>query len=330
MIVNPDGQITHLSVMLIGSAGVGKSTFIGRFLQPTKPIAADYRPTLHESTTIQQVVQVNNNWQRMVIQFIECGGQFVDLQLNLLENIDSFLLMYSVTDKTSFNDCLTYYQKIIKMNSGAKIMLIGTQVDLTTENQVLNPDCKRRYVSTKMGENLAYTLGIPFLETSALAPTSVLTVMKTFFKYCQDSKNFDHEEQSESNNTPIDLPLTQPVSPVKSLTLVKKVSRIFKKKDKPVSPFNPALTPLNVKSSMFHVDSPFLIDQVKMKIPNSISFPVRGSTRHQRDMSFMVLTNKSEMMSSTPEKKRESVLRLDIIEVNSEHLVSREVPNRRI
>ena len=77
----------------------------------------------------------------------------------------SFIFVYSVTSKSSFEEIRSIYQQVQRVKS-EKVpvgILIGNKIDLESE----------REVSTEEGENLGFELNLPFLETSALTNTNV-------------------------------------------------------------------------------------------------------------------------------------------------------------
>ena len=77
----------------------------------------------------------------------------------------SFIFVYSVTSKASFEEIRTFYQQVqrVKDEEVPVGILIGNKIDLESE----------REVSTEEGENLGIELNLPFLETSALNNTNV-------------------------------------------------------------------------------------------------------------------------------------------------------------
>lgn len=72
---------------------------------------------------------------------------------------EGFLLVYSVTERESFNELLTFYQQILRVKETEEvpILLVGNKSDLTEE----------RSVSFEEGEKLAKQFNCQFLETSA-------------------------------------------------------------------------------------------------------------------------------------------------------------------
>ncbi|KAH3757760.1 ras protein let-60 [Pelomyxa schiedti] len=70
---------------------------------------------------------------------------------------DAFILVYSVTSATSFNDIANHRDHLLALKSNPVLVLCGNKADLETE----------REVDHAAGSRLASELGIPFYETSA-------------------------------------------------------------------------------------------------------------------------------------------------------------------
>ena len=79
----------------------------------------------------------------------------------------SFIFVYSVTSKSSFEEIRTLYQQVERVKKRSEKVpvgiLIGNKIDLKS----------KREVSTEEGEKLGIELNLPFLETSALNRTNV-------------------------------------------------------------------------------------------------------------------------------------------------------------
>ena len=84
-----------------------------------------------------------------------------------MKGCQSFIFVYSVTSKSSFEGIRTFYQQVQRVKERSEKVpvgiLIGNKIDLESE----------REVSTEEGENLGFELNLPFLETSALNNTNV-------------------------------------------------------------------------------------------------------------------------------------------------------------
>jgi GTPase KRas protein len=76
-----------------------------------------------------------------------------------MRNGNGFILVYSVTDRKTFEEIQTFHEQILRVKDSESypMVLIGNKCDLESE----------RVISYDEGKNYAKTLGISFLETSA-------------------------------------------------------------------------------------------------------------------------------------------------------------------
>lgn len=85
--------------------------------------------------------------------------------------------MYDVTDLDSFNNVKSWLQEIDRYASeGVNKLLVGNKADLTG----------KRAVEYAQGKELADSLSIPFLETSAKNATNVEQAFLTMAKQIKD------------------------------------------------------------------------------------------------------------------------------------------------
>ena len=75
---------------------------------------------------------------------------------------DGFLLVYSVTDKQSYENIVNFYTQILRVKDRDvyPMLLVANKVDLV----------HLRKVSEEQGRELAHRLCIPYIETSAKDP----------------------------------------------------------------------------------------------------------------------------------------------------------------
>lgn len=75
---------------------------------------------------------------------------------------DGFLLVYSVTDKQSYQNVINFHTQILRVKDRDvyPMLLVANKVDLI----------HLRKVTEEQGRELAHKLGIPYIETSAKDP----------------------------------------------------------------------------------------------------------------------------------------------------------------
>ncbi|XP_033729364.1 circularly permutated Ras protein 1-like [Pecten maximus] len=87
---------------------------------------------------------------------------------------DAFLLVYSITDRSSFEEAEAIYDMLLKIKGDNHVpaVLCGNKIDLDAT----------RDVSHDEGKVLAQKLGIPFMETSAKDGTNITQVFEVLVK----------------------------------------------------------------------------------------------------------------------------------------------------
>lgn len=86
------------------------------------------------------------------------------LPVNLTSGAQGILVVYDITDKESFNSVKTWISEIKKYAQADVVkLLIGNKCDLES----------KREIETEEGRQLAKTLGMDFMETSAKETTRI-------------------------------------------------------------------------------------------------------------------------------------------------------------
>ncbi|KAK6190066.1 hypothetical protein SNE40_002005 [Patella caerulea] len=154
-IMNTNGRakttdVTKLAV--IGRAAVGKSALVVRFL--TRRFIWEYDPTLecsYKHTT-------NIDEEPVVMEILDTAGQEENINREgYVKWADGFILVYSITDRQSFEDVVNvkqYLDDVKKTN--VQCVLVGNKVDLLHERKV--DFCE--------GEMAAQDMACAFFETS--------------------------------------------------------------------------------------------------------------------------------------------------------------------
>ncbi|XP_050394890.1 ras-related and estrogen-regulated growth inhibitor-like [Patella vulgata] len=144
-------------VAILGQNGVGKSALTVRFL--TRRFIGEYDPTLEQVYRCHKSVHGSN----VDFEILDTAVQYENNCME--ENIrwaDAFILMYSVTDTCSFNECCrlkflinSYCKKRrpLRMTSDpsskvtiatAPVILVGNQIDKTRDRMVTFDEGRRR------------------------------------------------------------------------------------------------------------------------------------------------------------------------------------------
>ncbi|XP_024145704.1 rho-related GTP-binding protein RhoU isoform X1 [Oryzias melastigma] len=169
----------RVNCVLVGDGEVGKSSLIVSYT--TNGYPAEYVPTALDNFTVVVVV----DGKPVRLQLCDTAGQKWGLldgsvnqdELELLRplcyrNADVFLLCYSVVRPCSFTNLTHKWLPEIRRHCpGAPLVLVGTQLDLREDVQVLIQlaQNQQRPVGTEEGQQLAQELGAAaFAECSAL------------------------------------------------------------------------------------------------------------------------------------------------------------------
>lgn len=142
-------------LVVVGGGGVGKSALTIQFIQ--SHFVDEYDPTIEDSYRKQ--VAIDN--EVALLDILDTAGQeeYSAMREQYMRTGEGFLLVYSVTERESFNELSTFYQQILRVKDTDEvpILLVGNKSDLTGE----------RAVSFEEGEKLAKRFQCEFLETSA-------------------------------------------------------------------------------------------------------------------------------------------------------------------
>jgi len=151
----------NYKLVVVGGGGVGKSALTIQFIQ--SHFVSDYDPTIEDSYTKQCVIDE----QVAHMDILDTAGQeeFSAMREQYMRNGEAFLLVFSVTDRSSFEEINKFYNQILRVKDRTEfpMILVGNKSDLEYE----------RTVSTSEGQELARQLKINYLETSAKQRTNV-------------------------------------------------------------------------------------------------------------------------------------------------------------
>ncbi|XP_072271218.1 GTP-binding protein REM 2 [Pyxicephalus adspersus] len=144
-------------VMLVGDAGVGKTTLAGIFggLKDSFPHEAE-----HPEDTYEIDLMVDGEKTTLIVYDIwEQSGQHTWMQDSCLQMGDAFLLIFSVTDRGSFQRLPGLLLKLrsARPHRHIPVILVGNKGDLA----------RSREVSMEEGRSLAGMLSCKYTETSA-------------------------------------------------------------------------------------------------------------------------------------------------------------------
>lgn len=161
------GDLT-MKVILAGNSAVGKTTLVERFV--TEKMNYDYKSTIGLNIMLKE--QTYAHWGIIVkFSIYDLGGQeqFKNVREVYYNGAKAGFLVFDVTREDSFHNIPKWYAEVKKIEPDIMLILIGNKVDLVNQ----------RKISKKQGKELAQTLGIRYIETTALNKDFVDEAFKT-------------------------------------------------------------------------------------------------------------------------------------------------------
>merc|ERR1711972_684228 len=154
-----------MGIVGLGSGGVGKSALTVQFVQGI--FVEKYDPTIEDSYR----KQVEVDGQQCMLEILDTAGteQFTAMRDLYMKNGQGFVLVYSITAQSTFNDLQDLREQILRVKDSEEVpmVLVGNKCDLEDE----------RVVGKDQGMNMARQFGsCSFMETSAKAKIGVSDV----------------------------------------------------------------------------------------------------------------------------------------------------------
>eukprot|EP01119_Soliformovum_irregulare_P025842 TRINITY_DN966_c0_g1_i1.p1 TRINITY_DN966_c0_g1~~TRINITY_DN966_c0_g1_i1.p1 ORF type:complete len:183 (-),score=30.90 TRINITY_DN966_c0_g1_i1:78-626(-) len=142
-------------IVVLGGGSVGKSAITIQFIQ--NHFVEEYDPTIEDSYRKRVCIDQTT----MLLDILDTAGQeeYRALRDQYMRTGAAFLLIYSVTSRSSFEEIPIWKENIhrIKDSDLVPIVLVGNKTDLEGQRQI----------QTQQGQEMARNFGCPFLETSA-------------------------------------------------------------------------------------------------------------------------------------------------------------------
>ena len=160
----------EFSIGVIGESGVGKTYLVNYFLKE-KPLLNYIKKNEYEFN--YKLISIRN--KSIKIKLFDTLGQEVykNFNLSLLKSVDAILIIFSLTQKDSFNFVKTWYEQYTQLGDVKDkiIYLIGNKSD----------DDKNKEIKNEEAINLANELSLEYFETSAMNGNNI---NKIFLKIC--------------------------------------------------------------------------------------------------------------------------------------------------
>ena len=144
-------------LILGGDGAVGKTSMVHRYVE--NKFETDYKSTIGTSIMKKECTfKELESTVRFVIWDLAGQAQFKRVRQSYLANTEAGILVYDVTNRSSFENIdKGWYIEIKKASPNIALILVGNKIDLESE----------RVVSRDEGEALAQKLTLTYVETSA-------------------------------------------------------------------------------------------------------------------------------------------------------------------
>merc|ERR1711862_664818 len=157
-----NNNMLEYKIVVLGSGGVGKSALTVQFVQGI--FVEKYDPTIEDSYR----KQVEVDGQQCMLEILDTAGteQFTAMRDLYMKNGQGFVLAYSITAQSTFNDLQDLREQILRVKDSEEVpmVLVGNKCDLEDE----------RVVGKDQGMNMARQFNnCAFMETSAKAKIGV-------------------------------------------------------------------------------------------------------------------------------------------------------------
>ena len=179
-------DMREYKLVVLGSGGVGKSALTVQFVQGI--FVEKYDPTIEDSYRKQ--VEVDGT--QCMLEILDTAGteQFTAMRDLYMKNGQGFVLVYSITSQSTFNDLHDLREQILRVKDRDDVptVLVGNKCDLEDE----------RVVGKDQGQNLARQWTCTFLETSAKAKINVGDIFYDLVRQI-NSKNPEPKEKKKKS-----------------------------------------------------------------------------------------------------------------------------------
>lgn len=154
----------------------------------THTFQEDHDPTIEDAYQKQAVIDTHPG----ILDVLDTAGQdeFTAMREQYMRGGEGFILVYSVTEKKSFEEIRRFKEMIDRVRNyeTVPIVIAGNKRDL---------DFKRQ-VSSQEGASMAKEFGCPFFETSAALRNNVDEVFYEIVRCIRQKENEDYYAHTKS------------------------------------------------------------------------------------------------------------------------------------
>ena len=150
-----------IKIIILGDSKVGKTSFIIRFTK--NKFDETYLATIGIDC-IYRIINLENKQYKLM--FYDTAGEerYKSIPKNHIKNMQGIILMYDITDKSSFDSIIDWISDVKEIKGeNFPMILVGNKIDLN----------ESREVTEEMGYELAEKNQIEFFETSNKDGTNI-------------------------------------------------------------------------------------------------------------------------------------------------------------
>ncbi len=168
-----------IKIMVLGNTAVGKTSFILKYTENTfqevhlSTMGIDYK---------EKHIIIDGKKYRLSVYDTTGQERYRSLAFSLIKNTDGIILIYDVTNESSFKAVPDWIQSAReKKGENYPMIILGNKIDLEDE----------RKVKTEDGEELAQKYGLDFYEISnkenVNIENAILTLVKKILVYIEQN-----------------------------------------------------------------------------------------------------------------------------------------------
>ncbi|KAL3795875.1 hypothetical protein HJC23_002146 [Cyclotella cryptica] len=166
--INGNMEPIRIKLLTLGSVKVGKSCFVKKYCEKNR-FASSYIPTIGVDYGVKAVTKDTDDMSSLSIKidFFDLSGDpnYRDVRNEFYKDVDGLVLMYDVTEKTSFEalpSWLVEARKFGVWSSNTTLVVVGNKIDQYP-----------RVITEQEGTAFAAENNAAYFETSAKSGASV-------------------------------------------------------------------------------------------------------------------------------------------------------------
>ena len=179
----------NTKIILVGDAGVGKTSIISRFISCTYD---SYCLSTSGASYASKRIEIYEIGKSLILDIWD-STRFISIVKLFIKDAKIIILVYDITRKDSFDNVKNYWYKEIKEHGPQDVVIgiAGNKSDLYDEE----------VVSEQEGRDFAKSIGAIFSLTSAQNNTGINELIKNLVKkYLEEDSSID--EQNEKKPEP--------------------------------------------------------------------------------------------------------------------------------